>query len=135
MLTYDGKSLPTYGPQRPNIVATPHRNHGHNWINNYFTNPGAFVLPAPYTLGNAPRSLGAVRTPSVFNADLSLMKVFGLDSVRKGMSLEARIEASNAFNHPTFGQPLTDVDDPSFGTISYTSSQPRNVQLGARFRF
>ena len=63
------------------------------------------------------------------------MKIFGLDSLRKGMSIEFRIEASNAFNHPTFGQPLTDVDDPSFGTISYTSSAPRVGQLGLKVTF
>lgn len=63
------------------------------------------------------------------------MKVFSLDSMRHGMSIETRIEASNAFNHPTFGAPDTSVDDGSFGVISYTSSQPRNVQLGVRFRF
>ncbi|MGO8720949.1 MAG: carboxypeptidase regulatory-like domain-containing protein [Acidobacteriaceae bacterium] len=135
MSTYDGTSLPTYGGQRPNLVGTPHRNHGHNWINNYFTNPGVFVLPPLYALGDIPRSLGAVRTPYNFNTDLSMMKVFGLDSLRKGMSIEFRIEASNAFNHPTFGQPLTDVDDPSFGTISYTSSAPRVGQLGLKVTF
>jgi Carboxypeptidase regulatory-like domain len=135
MLTYDGTSLPTYGAQRPNIVGTPKRNHGHNWINNYFTNPGVFVLPPLYAIGNAPRSLASVRTPYVFNADLSLMKTFSLESVRKGMSIEARIEASNAFNHPTFGQPDTSVDDPNFGVISYTSSAPRQVQLGIKGTF
>ena len=135
MLTYDGTSLPTYGAQRPNIVGTPKRNHGHNWINNYFTNPGVFVLPPLYALGNAPRSLGSVRTPYLFDADLSLMKTFSLDRMRKGASIEARIEAQNAFNHPTFGQPDTSVDDPNFGVISYTSSSPRQVQLGIKGTF
>jgi hypothetical protein len=135
MGTYDGKSLPTYGGQRPNMIGTPHRNHGHNWINNYFTNPGVFVLPPPYALGDVPRSLGAIRTPYNFNTDLSLMKVFGLDSLRKGTSIEFRIEASNAFNHPTFGQPDTSVDDPNFGVISYTSSAPRVGQLGLKVTF
>ena len=63
------------------------------------------------------------------------MKIFSMESMRQGMSIEARIEASNAFNHPTFGTPDTIVDDGSFGVISYTSSQPRNVQFGIRFRF
>ncbi len=67
--------------------------------------------------------------------NLSLMKVFSMDSIRQGMSIEARIEASNAFNHPTFGTPDMSVDDGSFGVVSYTSSSPRNVQLGVRFRF
>ena len=74
MTTYDGTSLPTYGAQRPNIVGTPKRNHGHDWINNYFTNPGVFVLPPLYAIGNAPRSLGTVRTPYLFDADLSVIE-------------------------------------------------------------
>ena len=45
--TADGTSLPTYGTQRPNLVGTPKRNHGHGWINNFFTNPRVFVLPPP----------------------------------------------------------------------------------------
>ena len=131
----DGTSLPTYGPQRPNLTGTPKRNHGSDWIDNYFANPDVFVLPPIYTLGNSPRTLSTIRTPSNFRVDLSLMKVFSMESVRQGMSIEARIEASNAFNHPTFGTPDSTVDDPSFGVISYTSSAPRNVQLGIRFRF
>ncbi|MGO8719567.1 MAG: TonB-dependent receptor domain-containing protein [Acidobacteriaceae bacterium] len=135
MTTYDGTSLPTYGAQRPNIVGTPKRNHGHNWINNFFTNPDVFVLPPVYAIGDIPRTIGAVRTPYFFDADLSLMKVFSLDSIRKGASIEARIEAQNAFNHPTFGTPDTSVDDPNFGVISYTSSAPRQVQLGVKATF
>jgi hypothetical protein len=135
MTLADGTPLPTYGAQRPNLIGTPKRNHGHGWINNYFTNPGVFVLPPIYTLGDTPRTISTVRTPYNFRVDLSLMKVFSMASVRQGMSIETRIEASNAFNHPTFGTPDTSVDDPNFGIISYTSSQPRNVQLGIRFRF
>ena len=135
MLTYDGTSLPTYGAQRPNIVGKPKRNHGHGWINNYFTNPQVFQLPPLYALGNAPRSLGAVRTPYNFNTDLSVLKVFSLEGVHKGASIEFRLEASNAFNHPTFGQPATDVDDPLFGQITYTSSAPRQGQGGLKITF
>jgi Carboxypeptidase regulatory-like domain len=135
LTTSDGTSLPTYGTQRPNIVGTPKRNHGHDWIDNFFTDPSAFQLPQPYTLGNAPRGYGGVRTPYLFNVNLSLMKIFSLAAVRQGMSIEARIEASNAFNHPTFGTPDTSLDDGSFGVISYTSSAPRQVQIGVKFHF
>ena len=135
LTTYDGTQLPTYGPQRPDIIGTPHRNHGHGWINNFFTNPGVFVLPPLYAIGDISRTIGSVRTPYNFDADLSLMKIFSLEGARKGMSIEVRIEAQNAFNHPTFGTPNTSLDNPNFGMITYTSSSPRNVQLGARFRF
>jgi len=50
-------------------------------------------------------------------------------------SVELRIEAQNALNHPVFGTPNTSVDDPSFGQISYTSVGPREVQLAIKFNF
>ena len=133
--TADGTSLPTYGTQRPNLIGTPKRNHGHDWIDNFFTNPQVFVLPPLYAISTTPRTISSVRTPYFFDADLSLLKIFSLDSVRQGMSIEARIEASNAFNHPTFGTPDTNLDDGNFGIISYTSSTPRNVQIGIQFHF
>ena len=66
---------------------------------------------------------------------MALGKLFSLASVREGMNLEFKIEAQNVFNHPVFGTPNTLVDDPSFGTISYTSNSPRQVQLGLRVSF
>jgi hypothetical protein len=132
MTLADGTSLPTYGAQRPNIVGTPKRNHGKDWIDNFFVDPTVFQKPAPFTLGNAPRAIGSVRTPWAFNTDLSLSKQFLL---REEMNLEFRIEARNAFNHPVFGAPNTSVDDPNFGTINYTSNTPREVQLALKFNF
>ena len=92
-------------------------------------------MPALYAIGNTPRALGDVRTPYTFDADLSVLKDFSLESVRQGASIQFRIEAQNAFNHPTFGTPNTNVDDPNFGTITYTTSSPRQVQLGIKATF
>jgi carboxypeptidase family protein len=128
----DGTALPTYGGQRPNIVGTPKRNHGSDWLNNYFVDGTVFQRPDDYTLGNAPRALGSVRTPWTFTTDLSVGKQF---QIREEMNFEFRVEAKNAFNHPIFGTPSTSVDDPSFGQISYTAMGPREVQLGFKFNF
>jgi len=128
----DGNPLPTYGTQRPNIVGTPKRNHGPDWIDNFFVDPNVFQRPDDFTLGDAPRSLGSIRTPWAFGVDLSLSKQF---VVHEEMSLEFRIEARNAFNHPVFGTPDTSLDDGSFGTISYTSNTPREIQLAVKFNF
>jgi outer membrane receptor protein involved in Fe transport len=128
----DGLPLPTYGLQRPNIVGTPKRNHGSDWVDNYFVDNTVFQRPADFTLGDAPRTLGGVRTPWHFTTDLSVGKQF---PIREEMNFEFRIEARNAFNHPVFGTPHTSVDDPSFGTITQTSVGPREVQLGFKFNF
>jgi hypothetical protein len=135
--TYDGTSLPTYGAQRPNMVSRPKRSHGSdsNWINHYVANPGSLVLPPVYTLGDVPRATGAIRSPLAFNSSMSIDKDFSLAAMREGMQLEIRLEAENALNHPVFGTPDTAVDDPSFGVISYTSNNPRQVQLGAKVNF
>jgi hypothetical protein len=137
MTLADGTSLPTYGSQRPNIVGKPKRTHGKDstWYNNYFANPDVFKKPAPYVMGSAPRTTGLLRAPRSFTADMSAEKEFSLDEVRKGMKLELRLEAQNAFNHPVFGTPNTTVDGDSFGRISYMSNGPRQVQLGAKVTF
>jgi len=128
----DGNPLPTYGRQRPNIVGTPKRNHGSDWVDHYFVDNSVFQRPDDFTLGNAPRALGSIRSPWSFTTDLSLGKQF---SLREEMNLEFRIEARNALNHPVFGTPVTSVHDGNFGKITYTSVGPREMQLAIKFNF
>jgi len=135
--TADGTALPTYGGQRPNMVAKPHRAGGKDsqWIFGYLSNPDSLKLPKAYTLGNARRADASVRDPGSFQVNASINKVFSFSSIREGLSMELRLEAQNAFNHPTFGTPNQSVDDPSFGVISYTSNGPRQMQLAAKINF
>lgn len=130
----DGNPIPTYGGQRPNIVGTPKRTHGPDteWVSNYFVDSSVFQRPDDFTLGDAPRALGSVRSPSHFTTDLSLGKQF---AIREQMNVEFRIEAQNAFNHPVFATPDTAVDDPSFGQIFQTAVGPREVQLALKINF
>ncbi len=132
-----GNPIWTYGPQRPNLTGTPTRSGGpeSNWINNYFADPSVFEQPAAYTLGNAPRTVGSVRSPFFFSSDLSILKQFGLSTRHEALRLELRLEAQNAFNHPVFGTPNTLVGDPNFGVINYTSVQARQCQLALKFYF
>jgi hypothetical protein len=51
------------------------------------------------------------------------------------MTLELRLEANNAFNHPVFSAPDTSIDDPNFGVINSTSNQPRQMQLAGKINF
>jgi hypothetical protein len=136
LTTADGTPLPTYGTYgyivRPNIVGTPKRNHGTDQLDNYFVDPNVFQLPPNFTLGDAPRTIGSVRGPSSFSADLSIAKQF---PVREEMNFEVRLEAQNAFNHPVFGTPDTTLDDGSFGQTFYQANSPRQVQLAVKFNF
>jgi hypothetical protein len=132
-----GTSLPTYGPQLPNLVGTPKRSHGSDsyWINNYFSNPQVIQVPDAYTLGNAGRTTSSIRTPTSFTSDLSIAKQFLISSAREGVHLELRLEAENAFNHPVFGTPDTYAGDPDFGAINYLAVGPRQCQLALKVTF
>jgi hypothetical protein len=132
-----GTPIPTYGSQRPNLAGTPKRSGGSetNWINNYFADPTVFQPPANYTLGNAARTLGSVRSPFFFSSNLSVGKEFRLSTSHEEMKLELRLEADNAFNHPVFGTPNTFVNNPQFGVINYTAVGPRQAQLALKLNF
>ncbi|NWG12853.1 MAG: TonB-dependent receptor [Acidobacteria bacterium] len=80
-----GQSLPTYGGQRPNLTGILKKNTGANWRDKYFANPEVVVKPPPYTISNAPRTIGSVRTPGINNANLSILKDFYASKVREGM--------------------------------------------------
>ena len=129
--------IPTYGPQRPDLIGVPKRNGGPDtsWINQYFTSADGsafFAAPAAFALGTAPRTLGSVRQPGAENADLSLFKEFSIASVREGMRVEYRFETFNAFNHPQFCGPDTTFGDPNFGIITCTANSSREVQMALK---
>jgi Carboxypeptidase regulatory-like domain/TonB dependent receptor len=145
--------IPTYGPQRLNVNGSlllasgspeSHLDSTHcSTCTSYFvaTNPdGSPVLsnPAPFTLGNAPRTITTVRQPGARDSSLALFKEFPLASIREGMRLEFRAEAFNAFNHPHFAGPNTTFGPGTantFGRISSTINSSRELQLGLKFYF
>jgi hypothetical protein len=77
-----GTPIPTYGQQRPDLLGTVQRSSGPDsvWVNQYFANPSAFQIPAPYTLGDAGRTLSGIRSPFYFAANLSISKQFALST-------------------------------------------------------
>jgi hypothetical protein len=127
-----GQSLPTYGAQRPNLLGPLHCNTGPDFLTNYFSNPEVAVVPAPFTLGNAPRSYGGCRQPGEANATLSMFKDFLLPKFREGARVQFRFEAFNALNHPQFNGPNTTVNGGNFGVITSTVNSPREVQLALK---
>jgi len=91
-------------------------------------NTGAFAPPAPFTFGNAGRNI--LRTDDFANLDLSL---FREERFRERITLQFRLEAFNALNHATFGQPGANVSDPlRFGRVASAASVARQVQLGLK---
>ena len=126
-----GQSLPTYGGQQPNISA-PLQCASSNILTQYFANPDVLSVPAPFTLGTAPRTDGSCRQPGQANVDLSLFKEFSLAWLREGAKLQFRLETLNAFNHPQFSGPDTTVNGGSFGVITSTANTPREAQVALK---
>ena len=87
------------GTQRPNIVGNPvPANQGvYNWIN-----PAAFTQPAPFTYGDAPRTMSYLRAPGYANWDIGIHKEWNW---RELLRLQFRAELFNAFNRANFYAP------------------------------
>ena len=126
-----GHSIPTYGPQRPNLTGTLKRASGLN-LEQYFANPEVAVVPDQYAIGNAPKVLPNLRMPGTRTGALSLFKEFSLAAMREGARLEFRAEAYNALNHPQFKGPNATVNTDNFGKITEQANSPRQVQLALK---
>jgi hypothetical protein len=142
-----GQEIPTYSSQqrRPNLNGILKRNHGPDFVDNYFANAqDVLSQPADFTIGDAPRTITSVRQPPTNNTTMSLFKQFNF---KENMRLEFRAEAFNAFNHPQFCGPNNGntpvsfdgsgkIDNTSdFAAITDTCIDSREVQLALKFYF
>jgi hypothetical protein len=124
-------NAPAYGGFRPNLIGNPSRSHPTTaaWLNR-----AAFQNIVPFTFGNSPRNLPRTFTQALINLDASLFKEIKLTERCK---MEFRIEAYNATNTTTFGNPDSNINDSNFGQITTIRSgtNPRIVQLGVKGYF
>jgi hypothetical protein len=97
-------------------------------------NTSAFTAPAPFTYGNASRTLPDVSSGGLFNMDFSVFKNF---TVRERFKFQFRAEAFNLTNTPTFETPGAIYGTPTFGQVTATAffPKPRVVQFGLRLQF
>jgi hypothetical protein len=72
------------------------------------------------------------RADGINQFDPSLSKRF---VVHESVSVQLRLEAFNAFNHPVFAAPSTTASNAAFGTITASANRFRTLQIGARFTF
>ena len=94
-----------------------------------YLNPAAFAIPPRGTFGNVPRNY--FDGLSTNNWDLMLAKNFR----KEGLNVQFRTEFFNAFNHPSLNQPNRFFDATSFGTITSTLFENRQIQFGLKINY
>ena len=126
----DGSDVTNIGngaTPRPNATGNPKLSNPTplKWFNT-----AAFTINAPYTYGTAGRN--TIIGPGLVQLDMSLMKsiVFG-DRV----ATQLRWDVFNAANHPIFGLPNTTLNSTSYGKISGTNVDSREMQVSMRIVF
>lgn len=124
--------------QRPNVVL-PYGQIVTGNINQW-ANPAAFSLPAPGTLGNMQRD--TLTGPGTVNLDWSASKE---TQIKEQVRLQFRAEFFNLFNHPNFALPNANVfgqavnggatPNPTFGRVTATTTNSRQIQFGLKLLF
>lgn len=94
-----------------------------------YANSAAYTTPLPGTWGDAGRN--SIRGPAQFALDASLSRVIRL---RRRMSLEGRVAATNVLNRVTFATIDTVVTSPQFGHPTVANAM-RRLQVTVRLRF
>jgi hypothetical protein len=93
-------------------------------------NTSVFTTPAPFTYGNAGRYI--LRSQGTKNVDLSIFRIF---PITESKSLEFRAEMFNAFNTPVYAAPNGDISSSTFGQVTGTANNARQIQLALKVRF
>jgi hypothetical protein len=95
----------------PNVIGNPKLS---NRSPSQWFNEAAFAAPTPGTFGDERRN--QLTGPAFERVNLSLGKTFAFT---EGIHLEVRADANNAFNHPGFALPNTNLTVcPSSGTLT-----------------
>ena len=94
-----------------------------------FLNPAAFVAPQPGQWGNARRD--SIVGPAQFTLNTSLGRTF---RVGDRLSLDLRIDSTNALNHVTYTAWNTVVNGAQFG-VPVAANAMRSMQTNLRLRF
>ncbi len=116
------------GGQKPDLIGDPKPADQsiERWVDR-----SVFRQPADGTFGNSP--VGALRAPGFANWDFGVGKKF---YVKENNYFDFRAEFFNFTNHPSFGPPPTNFNDPNtFGIITYTVSAPRILEFVLKYNF
>lgn len=90
----------------------------------------AYAQPAAGTFGNA--SVDSERAPGYQSADASVFKDF---AITEAQHISFRADAANVFNITSLGNPNNNTQSTTFGQITNSRSQARQLQLSAKYVF
>ncbi len=120
--------------QRPNATGVDPNTAGgrDERILGQWLTPAGYSVPAPFTLGTAPRTDGNLRAPHRNNIDLAIAKNMRLGGNARG---QFRLEVINLTNTIKVIGPIHTVGSSGFGQIRQQSGFMRIVQLMFRTTF
>ncbi len=113
--------------ERPNVAGPISTNCGSGTLSNCIQ--GNFS-PATYAYGNLGRNV--LFGPGLYNVDFSAFKNF---RIAERTTLQFRSEFFNLLNTPAFSNPNATVGTGSFGTITSTKSDNRQIQFALKLLF
>jgi hypothetical protein len=114
---------------RPNVVPGSSLYPSSRTIAQYF-NPAAFAVPANYTYGNA--SYDILWGPGQYSWDMGLSKTI---PIFERLKLDLRMDAFSVFNHPTFGNPATDITNTATVGRITSAGGNRTIQFSGKLYF
>lgn len=121
---------------RPNIIGgqDPNGFHGGKFVygQSLRFNPSAFAVAPNFTFGDAPRTLGNVRTFASLNENFDFSKRIPMYTEK--INTVFRMDFFNAFNRHQFQGFNTTVGSPGFGQASSTSGG-RSIQAELRLTY
>jgi hypothetical protein len=117
------------GQDRPDATGQPVELPSDERTVQRWFNTGAYVMQPAGTWGNVGRN--TVTGPGITSVDASLIRNFRIGQD----TLQFRLEAFNALNHPVWGDPNTVLTNPTYGQITTTRRPMREIQVGLKFVF
>jgi hypothetical protein len=96
---------------------------------------GAYVYGNQYQLRTMPIRFDSLRADFMNQFDAAVQRNFALPRLGEATSLQIRVDAINALNHPVYNSPSTDWTNATFGNITSQANQPRIYQFEAFIRF
>jgi hypothetical protein len=114
---------------RPDAIRSAALSRSDRNINRWF-DASAYVLPAPFTYGNAARN--SLFGPGDMVFDVSFLKNF---SIMERVTAQLRGEFFNFPNHANFNNPNTNISVPTTVGRITSAGDARQVQFGIKFLF